>query len=94
MSYPAGINLLKINKRRTKASCEICSKLTIKTPEQRQWRCSGVFIVNLEHTLQLALVFLLTPGYWANAKKWYLTSLLLVALIINQPDNGLLTEKT
>ena len=31
--------------------CEICSKLTIKTPEQRQrsqWRCSGVFVVNLE----------------------------------------------
>ena len=26
--------------------CEICSKLTtIKTPERRQWRCSGVFIV-------------------------------------------------
>ena len=29
--------------------CEICSKLTIKTPE----RLSGVFIVNNEHTLHL-----------------------------------------
>ena len=27
----------------------IYSKLTIKTPEQRQWRPSGVFIVNFEH---------------------------------------------
>ena len=24
--------------------CEICSKLTIKTPERRQWRRSGVFV--------------------------------------------------
>ena len=39
--------------------CEICSKLTIKTPEQRQWRRSGVFIVNFEHISHLVLVFLL-----------------------------------
>ena len=25
------------------------SKLTIKTPERRHWRTSGVFIVNFEH---------------------------------------------
>ena len=29
--------------------CETCSKLTIKTPERRQRRRSGVFIVNFEH---------------------------------------------
>ena len=28
--------------------CEICSKLTIKTPEQRHWRRSSVFVVNFE----------------------------------------------
>ena len=28
--------------------CEICSEITIKTPERRQWRRSGVFIVNFE----------------------------------------------
>ena len=39
--------------------CEICSKLTIQTPEQREWRRSGVFIVNFEHILHLVLVFLL-----------------------------------
>ena len=29
--------------------CEICSKLTIKTPKRRQWRRFGVFMVNVEH---------------------------------------------
>ena len=33
--------------------CEICSKLTIKTPEQRQWPLSGGFIVNFEQILQI-----------------------------------------
>ena len=30
---PAGIYLLKVNNRSTRTRCEICSKLTIKTPE-------------------------------------------------------------
>ena len=33
---PAGIYLLKVNNRNTRARREICSKLTIKTPERRQ----------------------------------------------------------
>ena len=40
-------------------SAQIYSKLTIKSPERRQWRRSGVFTVNSEHTLHLGLVFLL-----------------------------------
>ena len=36
-----------------------CSKLTIKTPERRQWCRSVVFIVNFEHISNLFLVFLL-----------------------------------
>ena len=32
-SYSAGIYLLKVNNRKTTTWCEICSKLTIKTPE-------------------------------------------------------------
>ena len=32
---------------------------TIKTPEGRQWRRSGVVIVNFQHISHLALVFLL-----------------------------------
>ena len=31
----------------------ICSKFTIKRPERRQRRRSGVFIVNLEHMSQI-----------------------------------------
>ena len=33
----------------TRKWCEICSKLTIKTPERRYWHRSGVFIVTFEH---------------------------------------------
>ena len=32
--YPVGICLLEVNNKSTKTSCEICSKLTIKTPER------------------------------------------------------------
>ena len=34
-TVPAGIYLLKVNNRNTRTRCEICSKLTIKTPERR-----------------------------------------------------------
>ena len=37
--------IFKVNNRNTRARCEICSKLTIKTPEPRQWRGSSVLIV-------------------------------------------------
>ena len=45
----------------TRKRWEICSKLTIKTPEQRQWHRSGVFIIDFEHIhiSELFLVFLL-----------------------------------
>ena len=54
--YPVGIYLLKVNNRNTRTRREICSKLTIKTPERRSWRRSGVFIVNFEHISHLVLV--------------------------------------
>ena len=57
--FPAGIYLFKVNNRNTRTRCEICSKLTINTPERRQWRRSGVFIVNFEHISHLVLVFLM-----------------------------------
>ena len=56
-TFLTGIYLLKVNNRNTRTSSEICSKLTIKTPEGRQWRCSGVFILNFEHISHLVLVF-------------------------------------
>ena len=53
------IYLLKVNNRNTRTRCEKCSKLTIQTPERRQWRRSGVYIVKFEHFSHLVLVFLL-----------------------------------
>ena len=53
LSSPASIYLRKVNNRNTRKRCEICSKLTIKTPKRRQWRRFGVFIVNFEHISHL-----------------------------------------
>ena len=58
-SFPVGIYLLKVNNRNIRIRCEICSTLTIKTPEQRKWRRSDVFIVKFVHISHLVLVFLL-----------------------------------
>ena len=41
----------------TRKRCEICSKLTIKIPERRDWCPSVVFIVNFEHIAHLFLMF-------------------------------------
>ena len=54
-----GIYQLKVNNRNTRSRCEICSELTIKTPERDDWRRSGIFIVNFEHISHIVLVFLL-----------------------------------
>ena len=47
--YQADIYLLKVNNRNTRTRCEICSKLTIKIPERRQCRRSGIFILNFTY---------------------------------------------
>ena len=52
--------MFKDDNRNTRTKGKICSKLTIKTPERRHWRRSGVFIVNFEHISYLVLVFLLS----------------------------------
>ena len=52
---PANIYLLKVTRTRP----EICSKLTLRTPERRQWHRICIFIVYLEHISHLVLVFLL-----------------------------------
>ena len=51
--------MFKVNNKNARTSYEIYSKLTIKTPELRQWCRSGVFIVNFEHNSRLVPVFLL-----------------------------------
>ena len=46
-------------KRKILKSYEICSKLTIKTPERRQWRLFGISIVIFEHISHLFTLALL-----------------------------------
>ena len=58
VKYPAGTYMFKVNNRNTKTRCKICLKLTIKTPEWRQGRRSGVYIVNFKHISRLVLLFL------------------------------------
>ena len=53
-TYSKNIYLFKVNNRNTRKSYEICSKLTIKTPERHQWlwtyftAFSSVSIVDFE----------------------------------------------
>ena len=44
-----GRPLFKVNNRTAAKRCEICSKLTIKTPKQRHWHHSAAFIITFEH---------------------------------------------
>ena len=57
-SYSAAYYMFKVNNRNTRTRCEICSKLTINTPERCQSPRSVVFIVNFKHASYLVAVFL------------------------------------
>ena len=77
ISFPVRIYLLKVNHGNTETMCEIYSEFTTKTPEQRNWRCSGVFIVKFEQTSHIVLVFpFLTSNKWMPAgllvSIWYI----------------------
>ena len=56
--------MFKVNNRNTRARCKIYSKLTIKTPEWRQWHRADVFIVNFKHISHRVLVLLLLTLSW------------------------------
>ena len=45
-NVPDKTYLFKVKDKDTRKRCEICLKLTIKTPKRRQQNRSGVFIVN------------------------------------------------
>ena len=49
--------LFKVNSGKTGTMREICSKLTMKTPERRQYRRFGVLIVNLKQISHMVLMF-------------------------------------
>ena len=80
-TFQVGINMFKVKNKNTGTRCEICSKLTIKTPERRQFAIS---IFNSEHVLHLVLVLLkltlnkqMLVGFITG---WQLTTLLKLAL--------------
>ena len=58
-TIPIGDWMFKVNNRNTRARCDICSMLIIKTPERRHWPRSVFFIINFEHISHLVLLFLL-----------------------------------
>ena len=62
---------------------EICSKLTIKTSEQRNWSHSGVFLFNLEHISHIFLIFL-----WLTLSICFLGQWLVSALQKGQMSLG------
>ena len=81
-TFLVGINIFKVNKENTGTRCEICSKLTIKTPEKCQFAIS---IFKCEHILQLVLVLLkltlnkqilvgLITGWQLATQKWFFSS--------------------
>ena len=50
--YPVGNFMFKINNKNTRARCEICSKLTVKTPERRRVVLVSLWLtLNIIHTL-------------------------------------------
>ena len=63
--YSANIYLLKVNNGNTRKRREICSNLTIKTLERRQWRRSSVSIVNFEQEKDHRLL-----NSWICERKW------------------------
>ena len=57
-TIPAGTYLSKVNNRNSRTMWENSSNLTIKTPEGRQCRRSGAFVVN---SVQISLIVLALP---------------------------------
>ena len=54
-SYPAGNYMIKVNNKNTRARCEICLTLTIKTPERCQYEIIKNKVTWLEYTHALIL---------------------------------------
>ena len=60
-NFSASLYLFKVNSGNPRAMFEICTKLPLKAPEQRHWRCCGFFMINFEQVSQIVLVFPLLP---------------------------------
>ena len=56
-TLPADIYLFKVNNGNSRAMCEICSKLTIKTSGWNYWLRSDVFVAKFEEISYIFMVF-------------------------------------
>ena len=67
--------MFKVDDRNSRTRFEICSKLTLKTLEQKHLRRSGVFLVNFEHNSHIIhiLEMSLVNWYVQHELKTYLT---------------------
>ena len=89
LHYLANNYVFKVNNRTTRKRCEICSSLTIKTPERRQWcrvwvsKCylwtyftpfSSFSILDFE---QVIVRWVITPkqkGFYHNHRAFFYTA--------------------
>ena len=70
--FSCAIYLFKTNNENIRTISEICSRLIIKTTEQRRRLSSSIFIVNFEQISHIVLIFLLllwiSTGGWEHLK--------------------------
>ena len=71
MNYPAGNYMFKVSNRSTRTRCEICSKLTIKTPNDTDL-CWSLFLWNL--SLESLFNFIKKRLQHRSASFWCLYS--------------------
>ena len=62
----ANTYLFKVNSRNNRKSCEICSKLTIKTPETSFTPFSSVSVVDFEQANVSCEVLDSSRNFWSN----------------------------
>ena len=89
--------MFKVNNRNTKTRCEICFKVTIKTPERRHFiPCSSVSIVNFErvnadwlYCFAKKLHYRYLTGFWIHLWGSWVTlngNVLISSMILNPFD--------
>ena len=58
--------MLRVHIRKTRTRWEICSNLTIKTPERRHWTCSYFFTINFTYFTRYSSIFIVVFLSWIS----------------------------
>ena len=86
--YPADIYLLKVNNRNFRTRCEICSKLTVKTPERRTpmagYEMELKSCLSCFHFIQAPEV-IMSKAYDAKADLWSIGTIIYQCLTGKAP---------